>query len=223
MVSHHNNVEEFAQLYDGLLLPGGIDLDPTFYGENNIASFKVDPQKDDFERRLMHAFIGAGKPIFGICRGFQMIFRELIRDDLRLEEWFLYYQHMDSHNQTGELNLERDVRCHEVNYLPNRLYGTGGNKIVSMFTNSMHHQAIWCIPPTKKPNATIFLNVQVVATTRHGLKSKTKGYIVEGIRCQWGESDILAVQWHPEELNDTALISNFFEPTITGETEANGA
>ena len=76
LVNPGNNVKLIAELLDGLVLPGGIDIDPIPYGENNWGSYYCNPKKDKFERELMWAFMTAGKPIFGICRGFQLIARE---------------------------------------------------------------------------------------------------------------------------------------------------
>lgn len=59
--------------FDGLLLSGGPDLDPEWYGEENTASLGIDR---DYDRRGFDAlkyFYEAGKPVLGICRGFQVI------------------------------------------------------------------------------------------------------------------------------------------------------
>lgn len=76
-----------SEMADGLLLAGGIDIDPIHYGVSNYASFGVDPEKDASERALFHAFREYKKPIFGICRGFQLIFRELLHAHEENEEY----------------------------------------------------------------------------------------------------------------------------------------
>lgn len=58
---------------DGLLLPGGGDLDPALYGEENQGSFDIDPDLDRKEIELAHRFFEADKPILGICRGLQTL------------------------------------------------------------------------------------------------------------------------------------------------------
>ena len=66
--------EELAELCDGLLLSGGADLDPCYYGEEILNNtVKIRPERDAFELALFRAFFDAGKPIFGICRGCQLI------------------------------------------------------------------------------------------------------------------------------------------------------
>lgn len=58
---------------DGLLLAGGGDVDPQRYGQESCGSQPPDLERDRAEFALFRAFYGAGKPIFGICRGAQLI------------------------------------------------------------------------------------------------------------------------------------------------------
>lgn len=55
----------------GLLLPGGGDLDPGLFGQENTASRNIDPALDQAELALVRQF--AGKPVLGICRGMQLL------------------------------------------------------------------------------------------------------------------------------------------------------
>ncbi len=59
--------------YDKLLLPGGGDLHPSWFGQKDQASVSVDKALDRTQFALLHAFFLAGKPILGICRGMQLI------------------------------------------------------------------------------------------------------------------------------------------------------
>ena len=66
--------EEYADLADGLLLSGGKDVDPALYGEKLKYDFVItDPLRDDLEWKLIKAFVDRKKPIFGICRGVQVL------------------------------------------------------------------------------------------------------------------------------------------------------
>jgi putative glutamine amidotransferase len=58
---------------DGLLLPGGADLDPALYGEEAHPSVMVEAARDDLERAAWAAARARRVPIFGVCRGFQAI------------------------------------------------------------------------------------------------------------------------------------------------------
>lgn len=58
---------------DGLLLPGGGDIDPARYGAHDNGSVEIDPLRDEAEFSLIRKFAVAGKPILGICRGHQVL------------------------------------------------------------------------------------------------------------------------------------------------------
>ena len=59
--------------YDGLILAGGGDMEPTFYGQKNCGSASIDLCRDKAELTLLDLFSKAGKPILGICRGHQVV------------------------------------------------------------------------------------------------------------------------------------------------------
>jgi putative glutamine amidotransferase len=58
---------------DALLLPGGGDLEPWRYGQENTASRDLDPERDAMEMALLEQFTVQRKPVLGICRGMQTI------------------------------------------------------------------------------------------------------------------------------------------------------
>ncbi len=60
---------------DGLLLSGGTDVNPELYGENPKHKLgRIDPKRDVWEMKLMeHVYKKTNIPIFGICRGFQLM------------------------------------------------------------------------------------------------------------------------------------------------------
>lgn len=58
---------------DGLLLPGGVDIDPARYRRENVACGEIDAALDALQFAALDAFVRAGKPVFGICRGHQLI------------------------------------------------------------------------------------------------------------------------------------------------------
>jgi len=60
--------------YDGLVLAGGEDISPELYGEvNEGLSLGMDKEREASDREAFDAFIKAGKPILGICRGMQAL------------------------------------------------------------------------------------------------------------------------------------------------------
>ena len=66
--------EAYVEMIDGLLVPGGEDVSPRLYGEDPIPQVTSSIiEKDLFEYELIRLTAKAGKPIFGICRGHQII------------------------------------------------------------------------------------------------------------------------------------------------------
>lgn len=58
---------------DALLLPGGADMDPSFYGAENLGSQGIDRELDQVELDLVKEFSTSERPILGICRGMQIL------------------------------------------------------------------------------------------------------------------------------------------------------
>ena len=59
--------------YDGLLLPGGWDVNPVRYGKTPIPEETTDDDLDAIQFDTLAAFLEAGKPVLGICRGHQLL------------------------------------------------------------------------------------------------------------------------------------------------------
>ncbi len=59
--------------FDGLLLTGGGDIEPWRYGQENRGSMPPKPERDRTELALAEAYLAAGKPILGVCRGHQVL------------------------------------------------------------------------------------------------------------------------------------------------------
>ncbi len=68
-----NDVKGQGARWDALLLPGGGDMEPWRYGQENTASRGLEPERDEAELALLAEFTAAGKPVLGICRGLQTI------------------------------------------------------------------------------------------------------------------------------------------------------
>lgn len=230
MITKNHSIDMITAMLDGLILPGGIDLDPIYYGIDNYTSYGSDFKKDEFERAVFHAFRKAGKPIFGICRGFQLMIREYLNFKPYLNNFLDFWTDIPGHNQVADQQLARTVHQHFVNFLPSLLYGKTNllhdkalkiitdkkelhleNTIASMPVNSMHHQGL--VADFGGKHIVRIHGFELVAWTARGLKTSKKEtslIICEAFRIvDWG-APMLAVQWHPEELKDINLLRNFF-------------
>jgi len=209
------NYDPIIKMCDALLLPGGIDVDPLYYFEDNNASLNVNPEKDAFERYLLCAFSEDNKKIFGICRGLQLIAREIMFHDRILGESLRFFQHLNGHSQENN-KVARHNPSHTVTIARGELYG-GPNEIEVNTVNSMHHQALLLAQTKNTKDITVGssitgsvktedgneYNMVITAASYKDIPNKTK-FVIEGIKLK--ELGISAVQWHPEELMDVDLL-----------------
>lgn len=109
---------------DALLLPGGGDIHPRFYGRDIAGATGIDEARDERELALFRRFAEQGRPILGVCRGLQLI-NVACGGTLR--------RHIDGHSQINGRDTFHAV--HSGDALLCGLYG-------ARFTvNSAHHQA----------------------------------------------------------------------------------
>ena len=67
-------LDHYAQWLDGLVLHGGADVSPLSYGEQPLQEKWIgDKIRDDYEMDLVAAFERHAKPVFGVCRGLQLL------------------------------------------------------------------------------------------------------------------------------------------------------
>lgn len=174
-VAEKDSIQAQAGLLDGLLLSGGDDIHPLFYGEEPDSKLGFcDLRRDEHELELIRAVGRRHKPILGICRGIQVLnvaFGGTLYQDLsRMSGNCL--QHMQQ--------AKKDVLFHTVTVeKATCLFAIVGTE--QLRVNSFHHQAV------KEPAAEFI----VTARSRDG--------VIEAIE-QRGEDFVLAVQWHPESL-----------------------
>jgi len=181
--------EDYVDLFDALIIPGGPDADPTFYGEEpsrHIGSTNY--KRDVFEAELFKAFYKAGKPIFGICRGCQFInilmggsvYQDLAADNP--DSYIRHSQGADGSYPTHHVEVAKG----------SSLYKSLG---ATAYVNSRHHQGI------KKVGE----GLTVTAKAADG--------VVEAVETADGQ--IVAVQWHPENMwQEHAEMRRLFEDFI---------
>ena len=124
-------VDTPADEYAGLLLPGGGDVDPARYGQENRGSGGIDPDLDALQFAACDHFVRAKKPVLGICRGHQLV-NVFFGGSL--------IQHLPSASRHAREKGSKEDRIHASTAAPDswigRLYGA------SYVTNSSHHQAV---------------------------------------------------------------------------------
>ncbi len=164
-------IEQWLEQVDGVILTGGQDLYPPFYGQEARAKLStVWPERDEFDTMLYQKALEKKVPILGICRGFQLINAlrsgELLQDLSYADHELL--KHWQAHSPT--------MHIHEVKFEKGSTFAELFGE--SAMTNSFHHQA--------------------VMRAGEGLKAvgHTSDGVIEAVEDK--EHRILATQFHPE-------------------------
>ncbi|MBE2270354.1 MAG: gamma-glutamyl-gamma-aminobutyrate hydrolase family protein [Anaerolinea sp.] len=183
-------LRELYERLDAVLLPGGPDVDPVEYGQERHPKTKIiDVPRDALELTLARWAAEDDLPMFGICRGHQVMNvafgGTLVQDIPSQVETTLTHDLPDEY--------PRDTRLHEVQVDPgSRLASILGTTQVTV--NSLHHQSV------QQPGP----GVAVTAYAPDG--------VVEALELP-DKRFVLSVQWHPEDLyeNDDMMRRLFQE------------
>jgi len=198
--------DDYAQWLDGLVLHGGADVWPGSYGETPLQErWSGDRVRDEYEQALVKAFVAAGKPVFGVCRGLQLInvaFGGTLIQDIP--------------TQRPEALKHRDAEVYDQNFhglelVPETRLSQLLARASSYKINSIHHQGIKDLAPDFVVEA----------------RCPDDG-MIEAIRYT-GPAYVAAVQWHPEfhrpelqTLDDTPLLIDFLQACTVARTTSPG-
>ena len=190
-------LDDYAQWLDGLVMHGGADVWPGSYGEEPLQPhWSGDRVRDEYEIALVKAFAAAGKPVFGVCRGLQLInvaFGGTLYQDI-------------STQQPGAL-VHRDGQIYDNNFhTVDIMPGSRLSQLVPdadrYKINSIHHQGIKDLAPGFAVEA----------------RCPDDG-MIEAIRLcgnDAGRPWVAAVQWHPEfhipeqgVIDDAPILNDF--------------
>ncbi|MDA8168390.1 MAG: gamma-glutamyl-gamma-aminobutyrate hydrolase family protein [Nitrospiraceae bacterium] len=175
---------------DGIIIPGGADIDPSYYGEKVSAPIKIVPsERTDFELSLIREALYAQqkKPLLAICYGMQLMNVAL--------GGTLYQELAGRPAKDGLDQVEHKSGAHEIT-----MEGSGF-PIEGRFTvNSSHHQGV------KKAGQ----DLCTVAYSDDGL--------IEGIYLK-GHPFFAGFQWHPERMMDSRLSREIFSLFIKAANE----
>ena len=164
------HVEEVLDRIDGLVLQGGGDVHPDYYGsEAHPETNTLDRRRDEFEFALLAGARQRLMPVLGICRGIQLV---------NVGFGGTLVQHLPDVTEVEHEALDRwDATAHAITIEPDsRLSEILGAE--QMEVNSVHHQALDRVGE----------GLRVVARALDG--------VIEAIEAP--DEAVLAVQWHPE-------------------------
>ncbi len=175
--------------FDALLLGGGADVDPARYGRRirEHGGVEVDAERDAIDFALWEEAHRAGAPVLGICRGLQVINVALggtLVQDIPTERPSTVIHERSK--------AEKTWRDHPVAIAPGtRLARIAGPGTAEIPVNSRHHQAI----------DRVAFGLAVAGVAPDGIAEA-----VEAPGPPW----LVAVQWHPENLEGDAFSDRLF-------------
>ncbi len=168
---------EVAPRLDGILLTGSpSNVDPARYQDEG-GEGPFDPGRDEIALSLVQRMIDAGRPVFGICRGFQEINVALggtLRRDTSASEDLLRHHAPDDASFDAMFDHLHPVHLTEGGMLTQALGKT------DLPVNSVHYQGVGDLAP----------GLAVEARAPDGL--------VEAYSARPNGAPLVAVQWHPE-------------------------
>lgn len=188
-----NLIEKLIMQTDGILITGGVDVSPQYFGEDPLSKLGyIEPELDQFHLDAIGYAEKHNKSIFGICRGLQIInvaFGGTLYQDLSYVESGTIKHWQDS---------RRSGRAHKIMM-------TEGSTLKAIYgeelmVNSFHHQCIKNLASGFKVTA------------------KANDDIIEAIESE-RDNYKLAVQWHPESMTSDAdhlfkIFEYFIKKTI---------
>ena len=172
--------DDYLDVIDGFMISGGQDILPNQYGEESRDGFplewKMTPDRDAFEVAITQKAMARDIPVFGICRGMQLLavanggsLYQDIETQVTRSTPVRHYQKSPEWNETHRVSIEADSLLAHIfrsDYL---------------MTNSLHHQAVRQLPK----------DFRCTATAGDGITEA-----IESVSHEF----VLGVQWHPERL-----------------------
>lgn len=192
-------LSHYAEWLDGVVMHGGSDVWPGSYGEEPMKEAWIgDKIRDLYDLALVEAFEQAGKPIFGVCRGLQLI---------NVAFGGTLYQDIETQHEHPETLRHRDPVTYDQNF--HEIDIVEGTRLAQLYpgvlrarVNSIHHQAVKDLAPGFEVEAWSIPDHIPEAIRRRG-GGRSKAYIA-------------ATQWHPEfhkigsnTVDDTPILMDF--------------
>lgn len=182
------NLDVLIEQCDGLLVTGGSDANPNLYKQNNHEKTSgIDDEIDALDFLLIQECFKYHKPIFGICRGLQMI--NIAFGGTLIQDIPSQYSQMreGGHMQTKPGNQVEHLVYFTPDTYAHQVFGDAYG------VNSFHHQAIFHL----------------------GKQLRVSGVSEDGIIEAIEGDKLFAVQWHPERLLDDEKQMRLFQDFIS--------
>lgn len=176
---------------DGLLLTGGSDLDPYFYQmDPSPALGRVNPYRDELELTLCREAKQRALPVFGICRGVQLMnvamggdLYQDIASEMEAANIICHDQQAPVWYGSHEVTIKRGTRLQKI---------LDAEKIR---VNSFHHQAV------RQLGSSLYPSAYASDGTIEAIESEDSAFF-------------LGVQWHPERMLEDKIMIKLFEAFV---------
>lgn len=166
--------DEIVSSFDGLMLLGGGDVDPANYGEERgERTYGVIRVRDEFEIALLDAATRSSLPVFGVCRGAQIL---AVARGGTLMQHITDMPGVEGHGIPG---VESGAQLHEI-FINQESRLAEILQVDAVTASCHHHQAVRDVPE----------GLRVSASSPDG--------VIEAIEST-SEHFCIAVQWHPED------------------------
>ena len=183
-----SNCRQIVNMLDGLLAPGGHDMDPQIYGEEKqVFCGKYIRYEDEYDMELIKEAVAQKKPVLAICRGMQVV--NALYGGTLYQDIPSQYSKEIVHTRTGIEENFHTVNIEKDSYLAKVLGVTE-----EVLVNTSHHQAVKDVAKGFKVTA------------------KAPDGIVEAMENE--DAFILCVQWHPERLQNMEIYQNLMNDFV---------
>jgi putative glutamine amidotransferase len=188
LLDDDERLREIYKRLDGIVFPGGADIAPGEYGEQPIEDLNViEAARDRTELTLARWAFADDLPVLGICRGQQVLNVALggsLWQDLR-QQGATSVDHSDADGR------QRTALVHRVRLDPDSRLAQLIDE-TSIEVNSLHHQAVKTIAPELR------------------VTGKSDDGVIEALESP-ERRFVIAVQWHPEEIDDLGWVRRLFQ------------